>query len=276
MKLVTLSEILEGTRAGHYAVPHMNVFDLSMLHGVLAAAEEARSPLIVAYGEGFSPVMKLEEFPGMVRSVAGRYHIPVCIHLDHAFELSLIERAVKSGYTSVMLDVSNLPLEENIAQTKRAVGLCRPKGISVESELGHVSVGAVQNDGAAYTDPQEAGEFLARTGVDALAVSIGTAHGVYTAVPNLRLDVLERIAAATDKPLVLHGGSGLTDGQFHACVQRGICKVNIHTDLAQAAIGRVRQRAAGLNYLELCAEVQRAVHDEAMHKIALFGSQNKA
>lgn len=277
IKLVTLREILEDTRKKSYAVPHFNVFNIEMLEGVLDAAQALNSPVIVAYGEGFRELLKKEDFPAMVRTVASHYSVPVCIHLDHSFQYEWIEKAVCSGYTSVMLDVSDKSFEENIRLTKKAVELCRPLGIAVESELGHVSgLGtAVSNDEEIYTEVETACLFVEQTGIDALAVSIGTVHGPYLTTPRLNIGRLEEIAEKIKIPLVLHGGSGLTDEQFKTCIQKGISKVNIHTDLALAASRAIKGNGEE-GYLALCTHVREAVAAEAEKKIMLFGSQGMA
>lgn len=180
MELVTLKEILKDTRQKKYAVPNFNVFNIEMLQGVLNAAQDLHSPVIIAYGEGFKDVMQVEDFPGIIKTVGAKYTVPVCIHLDHAFTYELIERAVPCGFTSVMIDSSDKPFEENIRITQKVTDLCRPLGISVESELGHVSgLGdMVENDDHVYTDVDTADIFVEKTGIDALAVSIeiGRAH----------------------------------------------------------------------------------------------------
>lgn len=278
MELVTLREILKDTREKKYAVPNFNVFNIEMLQGVLKAAQELRSPVIIAYGEGFRDVMKVEDFPGIIKTVGAKYTVPVCIHLDHAFSFELIERAVPCGFTSVMIDASDKSFEDNIEVTKKVVELCAPRGISVESELGHVSgLGdLVENDAHVYTEVDTAERFTEETGIDALAVSIGTAHGVYKEVPRLSIERLKELAARISLPLVLHGGSGLTDGQFRECVREGISKVNIHTDLAMAAKREIERYISEEGYLDLCTLAQEGVYEEAAKKIMLFGSDNKA
>ena len=197
----------------------------------------------------------LEEIANIMVFAARRSSVPVCVHLDHGGKLETCIRVMHQGFTSVMYDGSVLPYEENVRNTAEVVGMASIFGAGVEAELGHVGGaegGGDDGHGAAYTDPDQALDFAKRTGVDALAVAIGTAHGVYKEKPKLDLNRLRAIRAKTDVPLVLHGGSGLSNLDFRNCVQGGISKINIYTELVQKAVSRISCEVAA-PYSEACA-----------------------
>jgi fructose-bisphosphate aldolase class II len=282
MALVNMNEMLNKAKKGNYAVPNFDVLSSEMLRGVMEAAQETSSPVILAYPEVFEPLCPMEEFAPMLRAAAARAHVPVAIHLDHARRFEYIQKAVDHGFSSVMLDASDLPLEDNIALTKKVVDFCRPLQVSVESELGHVGglegysySGHNPEDEAGYTVVSEAVKFVADTKVDALAVAIGTVHGVYTAAPKLNLQRLSELREAVDVPLVMHGGSGLSDDDFRNVIKAGITKTNIFTDLTIAAWQSMQE--SGLkDYMSRCAAAVSAVREEAIKKIELFSSAHKA
>src|SRR5699024_3728970 len=237
--LVNLQEILADTRQKHYAVGLFNCVTLEMTKGILAAAEELRSPVIIGPAESLLTAATLEEYADMMLGMARRAAVPVALHFDHGFTPELVARAIDLGFSSVMYDGSMLPFEENLRRTRDMAAKAHEAGCSLEAEIGHVgSNGSAEDDisRTVYTDPADAVRFAGESGCDALAVAIGTAHGVYTQTPVLNLDCLARIAAACPTPLVLHGGSGLSDEDFRACVANGISKVNIftHNNLAAA------------------------------------------
>lgn len=280
MPLCNLQAILNKAERERYAVGSFDIFNVEMLKGVLDAAEETRSPVIIAYGEVFEELAPMESFAKMIVGVAQRAAVPVALHLDHAVSPELILRAVHCGFTSVMIDASDKPFAENIAVTKKVVEICRVFDVSVEAELGHVSgLGDFyESDDHIYTDVGEAKAFAEETGIDALAVSIGTVHGVYKEEPRLNLERLRAIRAAVSPPLVLHGGSGLTDGDFRNTIRDGIAKINIYTDLTLAAMGSIREHAADatLGYIRQCMKIAEAVKQEAARKMEIFGSCGKA
>ncbi len=277
MSLVNLSEILKDAHAKRYAVGNFDAFNMEMVKGILQAAEEEKSPVIIAYGEVFEDYIDVAAYAGMVIPLAQKAPVPVCLHLDHANTFEGVVRAVHAGFTSVMIDASSLPLAENIAITKKVVDVCGPLNVSVEAELGHVTAygGDQGTDGYEYTDVQEAITFKNETGLDALAVAVGTAHGVYTRKPVLRLDILAALRKTLDMPLVLHGGSGLCDGDFIGSIQNGISKINIYTDLTVAAMQKVdgEKKLSFIRQNELFTD---AVREETLRKIRLFGSAGRA
>jgi fructose-bisphosphate aldolase class II len=280
--LVNMNEMLHKAKDGGYAVANFDVFNSEMLRGVMEAAQEKSSPVILAYAEVFEPICPMEEFTPMLRAAARRASVPVAVHLDHARKFETIQKALDNGFTSVMLDASDLPLEENIALTKKVADLCRPLSVSVESELGHVGglegysySGSESEIEEGYTVVSEAVRFVRETGADALAVAIGTVHGVYRAAPKLNLKRLAALRSALDVPLVMHGGSGLSNDDFISAVRLGITKTNIFTDLTIAAWRAMRESGSEY-YFERCSAAVTAIKEEAFKKIDLFGSAGKA
>ena len=278
--LVDLAAILADTRKHHYAVGLFNCVTLEMTQGILAAAEELRSPVIIGPAESLLPAASLADYADMMRGMAARARVPVALHFDHGFTPELVEEAIRLGFTSVMYDCSMLPFEENLRRTRAMAARAHAAGCSLEAEIGHVGSNGSAEEAIArtvYTRPEDAAVFAAESGCDALAVAIGTAHGVYREKPRLDLDCLGRIAAACPTPLVLHGGSGLSDDDFRACVAGGISKVNIFTHNNLAAARAAREGWNGsTGAFELMPVIARAVKRETMHHIRVFGSEGRA
>ena len=244
MSFVTSEKMLLDAQKGGYAVGAFNVENMEMVMAVIAAAEELRAPLMLQTTPSTIKYAGLDMYLSNVKAAAERASVPVCLHLDHGDSFDLAMRALRTGYTSIMIDGSHNVFEENIAVTKAVADACRPSGIPVEAELG--KVGGKEDDlaggeGNGYTDPLEAKEFVERTGVTSLAVAIGTAHGVYKGVPKLDLDRLAEIRKVVDIPLVLHGASGLSEEAVVESIKRGICKVNFATELRIAYTDGVKE-----------------------------------
>ena len=244
MSFVTSEKMLLDAQRGGYAVGAFNVENMEMVMAVIAAAEELRAPLMLQTTPSTIKYAGLDMYLANVKAAAERASVPVCLHLDHGDSFDLAMRALRTGYTSIMIDGSHNVFEENIAVTKAVADACRPSGIPVEAELG--KVGGKEDDldggeGNGYTDPLEAKEFVERTGVTSLAVAIGTAHGVYKGVPKLDLDRLAEIRKVVDIPLVLHGASGLSEEAVVESIKRGICKVNFATELRIAYTDGVKE-----------------------------------
>jgi fructose-bisphosphate aldolase class II len=282
--LVTLKEILHHARRNHYAVPAFDCTEDVMVRAVLETAEAHRAPVILMClppeleGNGMVYLSRL------IRGVADNHRIPVALHLDHAAELDLVKAAVDNGFTSVMIDGSKLPLEDNVRVTKAAVDVAHPHGVSVEGELGHVGgmdLEATEYAQSVLTEPEEVARFSEATGVDALAVSIGTSHGVYRSLPNLAIDRLRELNASSPVPLVLHGGSGTPDDQIQQAVRNGICKLNIYAD-CRIAMGRGLKRAAASITREdplpseIFGPIKHGVCDVVAEKIRLLFAENQA
>lgn len=241
--LVTSKELLLDAQKNHYAVGAFNVENMEMVMAVLAAAEEQNSPVIMQTTPGTVKYAGFDYYFANVKAAAERTKIPVVMHLDHGNSFAMAMQAFRAGYTSIMIDGSKLPFEENIDLTKSVVNVCHASNVPVEGELGKVGGkedDLENDDDNPYTDPQEAKEFVERTGVDSLAIGIGTAHGVYKGIPKVNMEVLSAVRAVVDVPLVMHGTSGVPDEQVRDAVRRGICKVNYATDLRIAFTNGVK------------------------------------
>lgn len=252
--LRTLADILGPAAAGGYAVGAFEFWSLDSAQAVVEAAELVGVPVILQAGPLEIEFAGLEALAGIAKRVAATAQVEVVLHLDHGGTVDLARAAIEAGFTSVMIDASALPYEENRAITQEVVGLAHPQGVSVEAELGRLA-GAearadVSEEEAAQTDPEEARRFVEETGVEALAVAIGTAHGLYAYEPKLNLPRLAAIASKVSVPLVLHGGSGTPDKQVGEAVKLGIAKVNVCTEFI-AAFGRAylaAQEREGFRY----------------------------
>ena len=244
--LVTSKELLLKAQEGGYAVGAFNVENMEMVQAVLAAAEELNSPVIMQTTPSTVKYAGLDYYLANVEAAAKRTKVPVVMHLDHGNSFELAMQAMHAGYTSVMIDGSKLDFEDNIKETKRVADVAAALNIPCEAELG--KVGGKEDDLEAEadtnTDPQEAKEFVERTGVTSLAVAIGTAHGFYVGTPVLDKERLSEIREVVDIPLVLHGASGLSDEDVSDCVKRGICKVNFATELRAAYSKAVKETFA--------------------------------
>ncbi len=287
--LVSMKEMLADAKAKHYAIPAFDVSNYEMMRAVLETCEEERSPALlmglgVDLGGRGLPIMT-----DMVKAASAYYSVPVCFHLDHATDLDFIRQALDAGFSSVMYDGSVLPFEENARMTSEVVKVAHAYGATVEAELGHVGNAMVGNENDAVknedpedtlTVPEEVVRFKALTDVDALAVAIGTAHGVYLKTPTLRIDRLDEITAVSDLPLVLHGGSGTPDDQMQTAIAHGITKINIFSDVVGALNLGLKNK---LNSMEnpstwpvFVFEEARARMKEAVRtKIRVFGSAGR-
>ena len=284
--LATLNDVLKPAQAGRYAVGLFNTTDTDMLQAAIEAAEEARSPIIIGTAEVLLPYGELALIAPALLAAAARATVPVVVHYDHGLTFGKTMEALKLGFTSVMFDASAKPYAENLAETAEVVKIAHAMGATVEGEIGHVGSAADGDDAKAdmYTTPEEAVAFQNTTGVDALAVAIGTAHGVYKSKPNLNLARLAEIRAALGTPLVLHGGSGLSDDDFRNTIAGGIAKVNIHTDMCIAGSKAMEASLAAqvgrayrtFDYLETRNARVAAIKAVIAEKIRLFGSSGRA
>ena len=241
--LVPMKDILKDAQQHHYAVPAFDISNYEMMKAVLDTCEEEKAPALLM-GLGCDLGGKaMHLITDMVRAAAKYYRIPVCFHLDHAADFQLIRDAVAAGFSSIMYDGSVLPFEKNAENTAEVVRFAHKAGVTVEAELGHVGNAMAGNEAddkenedpeKTLTDPDEVARFIAATEADALAVAIGTSHGVYRKTPSLRIDRLDEIRAVCDRPLVLHGGSGTPDDQIRTAIAHGITKINIYSDVVTA------------------------------------------
>lgn len=239
--LVNLKEILAIAEQDKNAVGMFNATGFDSLQAVIGAAEELNRPVIIAHAEVHNVYNDISLVGPAMLAAAQQAKVPVCVHLDHGTSAEMIYRALRLGFTSVMIDASALPYAENEKFTKEITEISHAMGVSVEAELGRLITGEsgeaeVENAKAEdfYTRPDEAKTFCEKTGVDALAIAFGTAHGFYTAQPNLNFDVVKNVAAATGLPLVMHGGSGVSDDGFRKAIQNGIRKINYYSYMSKA------------------------------------------
>jgi ketose-bisphosphate aldolase len=245
---VGLSELLKDAADRHYAVGAFNFCNAETAQAVVETAVAMRSPVIMMIGPGEFPLLGVRAAADIAKSAARDAGVPVCLHLDHAYEYELVAECIDAGFPSVMIDASRLPFEENIALTSRVIEIAKARGVDVEAELGavgRVDDCAVEGGSAeCLTSPSEAAEFCDRTGVDALAVAIGNAHGIYTQRPELDFVRLQEIRDATGVPLVLHGGSGTPLEQLQRSIEIGVSKVNVASELSRAYLAAVTKGVA--------------------------------
>lgn len=283
MSLVTTKQLFADAQAGGYAIGAFNVENMEMVQAVVAAAEEMNSPVILQTTPGTVKYASLKFYYENVKTAAEAASVPVVMHLDHGSSFELAMQALRTGYTSIMIDGSRLPFEENIALSKAVVDACHPSGVVVEAELG--KVGGKEDDleggdDSPYTDPEEAAEFASRTGVDSLAIAVGTAHGVYKVKPVLDVERITAVRKLVTIPLVLHGTSGVPDEQVSECVKRGMCKVNYATDLRIAFTKGVKSFMAenpdAFDPKKYNAAGRESVKQYVMQKMKVVGSVGKA
>jgi len=279
MPFVSSGEMLRKAQAGGYAVGAFNAENMEMVQAIIAAAVAERAPVIIQTTPGTLKYAGAKCFAGLVSRLADKAEVPVALHLDHGNSYELAEECAGEGYTSLMIDGSKLPYEENISLTRRVAVMAGD--IPVEAELG--TVGGKEDGMEAkpqYTDPDQAADFVSRTGISSFAVAIGTAHGIYKGEPKLDLDRLAEVRARVDIPLVLHGTSGVPEDQVRACIARGICKVNYATELRQVFTAAVRRTLAELpdayDPKKYLAEGRKAVQARVQELIRLLGSNGKA
>ncbi len=284
MSLVSLNEVLLPAQKSGYAVGAFNINNLEAIQAIMEASEAEKAPIIIQASKGAIRYMGVEYAAALGHTAASLARFPVVLHLDHGQDFSIVMECIRNGFSSVMFDGSRLPLEENIAETRRVVEAAHAVGVSVEGELGHIGdPGQVFTDEdrqKAFTKPAEAARFVEETDVDALAIAIGTVHGPYKGEPELDFDLLEEIKKAVGIPLVLHGASGLTNEDLKKAISLGICKVNINTDFMQAFTSRMR------NVLEedrevydprkICGPAREAMVEVMRERIRVLGSSNKA
>ncbi len=277
MALVTMDRLMDRAGQKNGAVGAFNVGNMEMVMGVVQAAQELGEPVILQIAQkrlGHSPLSLIG--PMMV-AAAENATVDIAVNLDHGFTLECIRQALELGFSSVMLDASSLPFEENIEASRRVKELASSYGAVVEAELG--VVGGNEGGGEKQircTEPESAGEFCVRTGVDALAVAIGNAHGVYAALPELRFDILDQIRERTRVPLVLHGGTGMTPEMFRRAIDGGIRKINIATSGLQSMADYARDYCAGVtkvDYFKLSEAMVEGVYKNTAAHIRLFAGQ---
>ncbi|MFS0974025.1 MULTISPECIES: class II fructose-bisphosphate aldolase [Enterococcus] len=283
--LVNLNTILEKAKKEKYAVGAFNATDLNTARGIVAAAESENSPAILQFAEVHSKYISIEQAASMYLELAENSTVPICVHLDHGENFDTIIKAMHLGFTSVMVDASTQPFSENVKRTQEVLKIAKALDVSVEAELGVMNAedgsGALdyQNMDDTYTSVKEASNFVEQVNVDALAIAFGTVHGLYKAEPNLNFDRIAEIRQATNKPLVMHGGSGLSNEEYRKSIENGITKINYYSTMAYEVTNGLR------NYLnqkddaflfDVDMKTIELVKENISSKIKVFGSSNKA
>ena len=279
--LVNMNEVLLPAREGRYAVGLFNAVNLELARGILAAAQRTGSPVIMGTAEVLFPYGPLEEVSYYLIPMAKKAGVPVVIHLDHGLKKETCLKALDLGFTSIMYDCSTDDYDTNVEKVREMAEIAHSRGATIEGELGHVgdNTDAAEADPSFfYTDPGQARDFVEKTRVDALAVAVGTAHGAYKLPPKLDFDRIRAIKEQAKVPLVLHGGSGLTDEDFRQAIWAGISKINIFTDINVAAVRGARQHFVSddKGLTELIPAAVEAVERETAKKMELFGSCGRA
>ncbi|AZN43069.1 class II fructose-bisphosphate aldolase [Paenibacillus albus] len=284
MPLISSTDMLHRAREGRYAVAAFNVHTLEMLQAVTEAAEEMQSPLIIQSTVGTVKHLGPDYIAAAATVAANRTGLPIALHLDHCTDFDIIVKCIRAGYTSVMIDASMLPFEENVSRTKKVMEVAYAAGVNVEAELG--KVGGVEDDivvadqDALLADPEECVAFMARTGVHTLAPAIGTAHGIYKGTPNIDFNRIAAIAELVTAPLVLHGGSGIPAEQVKLAVSLGMAKMNIATELRIAFSDAIKQvfaeRPGENDPRTYMVPAKKAVKQLAIEKMQLCGCIGKA
>lgn len=284
MALVPISELLKKAEEGGYAVGAFNCNNMEIVQAIIAAAEAERSPVIMQASQGAIKYAGLDYITAMARLASEQATVPVALHLDHGTSFAQVMQCIRSGFSSVMIDGSKLPLEENIALTNKVLDVARAVGVSVEAELG--KIGGTEDDisvsekDAFFTAPEEAKYFVEKTGVDALAVAIGTAHGRYKGTPQLDFPRLEKIRSLVNIPIVLHGSSGVPGDQIVQAIALGVRKVNIDTNIREAFVEAIRKvlnnDANEIDPRKVLGPAKEAGIAIIREKIRLFGSNGKA
>lgn len=279
--LVNMNDILLPAKEGGYGVGFFNAVNVEMARAVIETAEELQAPVMVGTAEVLLPTMELERVAEYLIPMAKKASVPVCVHYDHGLTFEKCMEALKLGFSSIMYDCSTASYEENVEKVAEMVKICHAMGVTVEGELGHVGdnagEGKLENPSDYFTDPDTAADFVTKTGVDSLAIAVGNAHGDYAFPPKLDFERIRVISEKTNLPLVLHGGSGLSDDDFLRAVKLGVSKVNIFTDIdkagkcgIEAGIAAGETSVMGLIPYEI-AGMKKVVKE----KIMLFGSNGK-
>lgn len=284
MPLVPMRGLLDKAQEGHYAVGAFNCNNMEIIQAIITAATAENAPVIVQASQGAIKYAGLEYITAMTKIAAQNTHVPVVLHIDHGTSFEQVMRCIREGFTSVMIDGSKLPLEENIALTKQVLDVARACGVSVEAELG--KIGGTEDDitvsekEAMYTDPEEAIYFAEQTGVDALAIAIGTAHGQYKGEPKLDFDRLAEIQKRVNVPIVLHGSSGVPDDAIRQAIALGVSKINIDTNIREAFMaglkGALTKNPKEIDPRKVLGPAKEAMVEVIREKIRLFGSSGKA
>ena len=284
MSLVSMTAMLHAAKANHYAVGQFNMNNLEFTQAIIEAAAEEKSPVIFGVSEGALKYMGLEYTVAMAKAASDKYDVPVALHLDHGSSFEVVVQCIRAGFSSVMFDGSHHSFEENISLTKKVVEIAHMVGVSVEGELG--TIGGVEDDlsvaeeDAAFAKPEEAIRYWEETRVDALALAVGTAHGVYKGEPRIRFDIIKAVADKIEAPIVLHGGSGVPDQAIREAIRQGAGKINVNTENQVASTETIRKILAAkpdlIDPRKYLGPGREAIKEVVKTKIRLFGSHNQA
>ena len=280
--LVNMNDLLLPAKKNGYGIGFFNAVNMEMARAVIETAEELHSPVMVGTAEILLPAMELQHVAEYLIPMAEKAAVPVCVHYDHGLTFERCMEALRLGFTSIMYDCSTADYEENVANVAEMVRICHAMGVTVEGELGHVGdndgEGKLVNPCDYYTDPGLAADYVKRTGIDSLAVAVGNAHGDYKFTPKLDFERIRIIADKTSLPLVLHGGSGLSDDDFRIAIQNGVHKVNIFTDIDKAGKSGIEKgiAAGAKTMMELMPYELEAMKEVVAEKLRLFDSVNRA
>ena len=282
MALVSSKELLNDARKRGYAVGAFNANNLEYVQAIIEAAEEEKAPVILQASQGAIKYAGLDHIVAMVRASAEKASVPVVLHLDHGTDFLQNVRCLRAGFTSLMFDGSALPFDENVAITKKIVEIAHACNVPVEAELGQVpQAGATREDvEALMTDPEEAVKFIELTGADSLAVAVGSVHAMRTQAASLDIERIKKISELTEVPLVLHGGSGVTDEGYKDAISAGMCKINIATELNKACMKAVKElikeKPDVIDLRKVLTPGREAMKEAVKAKMRLFGTSGKA
>ena len=279
--IASLREVIAISKKNGRAVGSFNTPNLECLLAVLGAAEKLNVPVIIAHAQCHESVSPIQKIGPVMVELAKRASVPVCVHLDHGEDFDYCKQAIALGFTSVMIDYSTLPYEDNVKGTAEVVAYAHARGVDVEAELGALpsregGTGETAADPAAlYTKPELVPDFLSRTGVDALAIAFGTAHGIYKKTPVLNLDIIDEVRKVTDIPLVMHGGSGISHEVYRDVIRRGINKINYYTYMSYAGYAAAKEltqtNPTGF-FHDMALTAQKAMEENALTTLKVFSN----
>jgi len=277
--LVNTKKMLEDFHLSPYALPSPDFFNLDTLKCHIEVAEELNMPLILAYADAMQGYgLSIEEAAMLGKTYGEKASVPVALHLDHGSTVEICKKCADLGFTSVMIDASSESFEENVRRTKEVVDYCKPLGITVEAEIGHVGQGSEfedpeKNDNV-YTTVEECKKFVELTGIDSVAISIGTAHGAYKGTPVINFERLKEIRKEVNVPLVLHGGSSSGDDNLKKCAELGISKINIFTDIITKGL-EIYRNSSSTSLMDVSVEAHNGMKEVLRHYYNLFGRESK-
>ncbi|RXT05284.1 class II fructose-bisphosphate aldolase [Ammoniphilus sp. CFH 90114] len=276
--LVDTTSILQDAQKNRYAVAAFSVYSLETAQAAINVANREKNPVILAVGERYFSSVDVEGFASFIQTVAQKTTAPIALHLDHAYQKQSILRAIRSGFTSVMYDGSSFSFEENVRLTKDMAEIAHLAGVSIEAEIGSLAKGAFSDEeegNGILTDPRLAEEFVNETNVDFLAAAIGTVHGMYVTKPKIDLKRLEQIRERVHVPLVLHGGSDTPDEILKQVIERGICKINVNTEISMEAVSFLTRQLndkPGLHLSVIMEEMQEVIENSMTRFVRLFSN----